>query len=264
MEKVSGSGVLSKNFISLYFNILVILLLVFSLAGTVVSFSRETSSFEYVIAIDNSGSMRTQDILPNRLTAAKEASKRFVDSLALGTNIGVVSFAGSAEVVKILDSSKLETNMAIESIDFTNLEGTNIYSTLTTAKELFSNADFKAVIIVSDGQINIGEVAQAIKYASSNDILVNTIAVGTKEGGVTEFNTISKTDEESLQALAFNTGGRFFLVDKNAALTQSFSDILEKINKEVSINISSYLLLTALGIIIINWILFNFRFRILP
>ena len=47
-----------------------------------------------VLSIDVSGSMRSQDLLPNRLEAAKEAARAFLRGLSPGTSVGLVAFAG--------------------------------------------------------------------------------------------------------------------------------------------------------------------------
>jgi len=257
-------GVLSKNFTSLYINIIIICLLALSLAGTIVVFNADTSSSSYVIAIDNSGSMRTMDILPDRLSAAKSSAKKFIEFLPIGTRVGIISFAGNAEIVKEMDSSKIEAKAGIDSIDFSELEGTNIFNTMTISKQVLEGADEKAVVLISDGQVNIGEISQAISYASSNNIVINTVAIGTAAGGVTGLGAISKMDEDSLRALAFNSGGKFFSAENSEELDASFDSIVERTEKEVSVNISAYLVIAALFLVLLNWILFNLRFRTIP
>jgi Ca-activated chloride channel family protein len=53
-----------------------------------------------ILAIDVSLSMRAADIEPTRLEAAQAAARSFVEALPPGVRIGIVSFAGSAQVVQ--------------------------------------------------------------------------------------------------------------------------------------------------------------------
>ena len=53
-----------------------------------------------ILAMDVSGSMRAADVEPNRLVAAQNAAKAFVNDQPQHTRIGVVSFAGTAAVVQ--------------------------------------------------------------------------------------------------------------------------------------------------------------------
>lgn len=53
-----------------------------------------------ILAIDVSGSMRANDIAPNRLAAALSAAKGFVEQQPGNTRVGIVSFAGTANVVQ--------------------------------------------------------------------------------------------------------------------------------------------------------------------
>ncbi len=53
-----------------------------------------------ILAIDVSGSMRTRDIYPNRIEAAKAAAINFVQQQNASTSIGVVAFSGTAQIVQ--------------------------------------------------------------------------------------------------------------------------------------------------------------------
>src|SRR5688500_9290417 len=62
---------------------------------------RLPSQYETVIlSIDISGSMRATDVQPDRMTAAKEAAKAFVESQPRTTRIRVVAFGGTASLVQ--------------------------------------------------------------------------------------------------------------------------------------------------------------------
>lgn len=53
-----------------------------------------------ILAIDVSGSMRAADVKPNRLVAAQEAAKSFIKDLPRHVRVGVVAFAGSAQLAQ--------------------------------------------------------------------------------------------------------------------------------------------------------------------
>jgi Ca-activated chloride channel homolog len=53
-----------------------------------------------ILAIDVSGSMRAEDVEPNRLVAAQNAAKSFIKEQPRNVRIGIVSFAGTAALVQ--------------------------------------------------------------------------------------------------------------------------------------------------------------------
>ncbi len=264
MERFYGIELFSKNFMALYANILILILLIFALAGTAVSFNVDTSAFSYIIAIDTSSSMSTADIVPNRLDAAKSEAIDFIDLLPIGVEIGVIGFSGDAEVLQVLDSSKLKSKMALDSIDYGVVQGTNVYNALFTANRLFGLKQMKSIILISDGQLNVVDAPQIIQYINRNNLIVNTIAVGTEEGGITKLNTISKVDEDFLKSLAFNSGGQFFRVKDIGDLDSSFNSLISEANRKVTIDITFYLLLIAITMFTILWVLYNLRFKVIP
>ncbi|MFH1521332.1 MAG: VWA domain-containing protein [archaeon] len=264
MERFYGIELFSKNFMALYVNLLVLVLLVFALSGTAVSFNVDTSAFSYVIAIDTSSSMSTPDIVPNRLEAAKSEAKDFIDLLPIGVEVGVIGFSGDVEIFQMLDSSKLKSKMVLDSIDYGVVQGTNVYNALLSANRLFGLKRMKSVILISDGQLNVVDAPQIIQYINRNNLIVNTIAVGTEEGGMTELNSISKVDEDFLKSLAFNSGGQFFRARDIGELDESFNALISETNRKVTIDITFYLLLIAIAIFTILWILYNLRFKIVP
>lgn len=264
MERFYDIEFFSKNFMALYMNLIVLVLLILSLSGTAISFNADTSSFSYIIAIDTSLSMSTEDVTPNRLTAAKNEAKNFIDSLPIGVEIGIIKFSGNAEVSQTLDTSKIKAKLAIDSIDYGKVQGTNIYNALIAANKLFKLKQMKSVILISDGQLNVADTPQIIQYINRNNLVINTIAVGTEEGGLTELNAISKVDEDFLKSLAFNSGGKFFRATDTKGLDTSFNSIIDETNKQITIDLTFYLLLAAILIFTILWVLYNLRFKVVP
>ncbi len=67
-----------------------------------------------MLAMDVSGSMRAEDVKPNRLVASQEAAKAFVSNLPREVRVGVVSFAGTAAVVQAPTTSRDDVIAAID------------------------------------------------------------------------------------------------------------------------------------------------------
>ncbi len=264
MERFYDVEFFSKNFLALYLNLFIVILLIFTLAGTSVSFNVDTSAFSYVVAIDTSESMKTADVAPSRFVAAKDAAKYFIDSLPFGVEIGVIGFSGDATILQPLDTSKVKAKMALDTVEFGEVQGTNIYNALIAADELFENRQMKSVILISDGQLNVGDAPQIIRFINRNNIIVNTVAVGTEEGGMSGFNTVSKVDEDFLKSLSYNSGGEFFRAEDSSGMKSLLSSLIDETNKMVTIDLSFYLLLIAIALFTILWILYNLRFKVVP
>jgi Ca-activated chloride channel homolog len=265
LQRVSGNEIFSRNFLALYLNIAILVLLIFSLAGTILIYNAETASFSYVIAIDNSISMSASDLSPTRLEVAKDSARNFIDSLPSGVEVAVLSFSGDARIMQEINTNKIKTKAAINAIDFGTVQGTNIYNAVIGANQLLEEATGnKALVLIGDGQLNVGDTPEIIRYAEVNEMLIHTIAVGTSAGGENAFGVISKVDEDVLKSLAFNTQGSFFRANNSEGLEESLQQIVDSVSKEISMDVSFYLLLIAIGLFSLSWILSNFRFRVLP
>lgn len=79
-----------------------------------------------ILAIDVSRSMCATDVEPNRLTVAQEAALAFIEEQADDTRIGIVAFAGFAEIVVPPTNDKERLKQAVE--NFTTSLGTAIGS----------------------------------------------------------------------------------------------------------------------------------------
>ena len=78
---------------------LAIALLILALSRPFANVTVASSRTTVMLALDVSLSMCADDIYPNRLTVAQEAAERFIDSQEPGTRVGVVAFAGIAQLI---------------------------------------------------------------------------------------------------------------------------------------------------------------------
>ena len=259
IARIKGIDFFSKNITILFLSLFIILLITFAISGFTVHVFKEASSFSFIIAIDSSQSMEADDMLPSRLEVSKQTAIDFINTAPIGGKIGIVSFAGGSYIDQDLSTDKEEIKTSIDGIILSTFGGTDLYEAIITSSNLLQNEKNKAIILLSDGQINVGTVEDAVDYANKNNIIVHTIAIGTKEGGITGYG-ISKLDEDSLKGLSYNTGGEHFNAEDKKILSQSFLDVLKLTRKSVSIDFTNYLLIFALAIFIFKFFLINTRY----
>ncbi len=96
-------------------------LLLVALASMLFAVSRPTATITLpmtertiMLAMDVSGSMRAEDVKPNRLVASQVAAKAFVQGLPRTVRVGVVSFAATAAVVQAPTTSREDVLSAID------------------------------------------------------------------------------------------------------------------------------------------------------
>jgi len=68
-----------------------------------------------ILAMDVSGSMRASDVAPDRITAAQNAAKAFIADLPRHVRVGIVAFAGSAQIAQQPTQNREDLNAAIDS-----------------------------------------------------------------------------------------------------------------------------------------------------
>jgi Ca-activated chloride channel family protein len=263
ISRIQGIDFFSKNVVLLILDICIVVLLVFAVSGFNIHTSQESSLFSFVIAIDGSQSMNAKDLVPDRITAAKETAVNFVESAPIDIGFGVISFSSSSRIEKDLTEKKDELKRAINEIQISGIGGTDLYEAILTSSNLLKNENQKAIILLSDGQVNVGNIGDAITYANDNNVVVHTIGIGTPEGGQTEF-ALSKLDEDSLKSIAFSTGGVYFNAANNQNLSDSFSKILKVTKRKVTIEIADYLILLAIALVVLEFFLSNTRYLNLP
>ena len=139
----------------LFLSAITLLLVAFGRPAAVVTLPAQHETI--VLAVDVSGSMRATDVQPTRLAAAQAAARAFVDTQPRSTRIGIVSFAGTAQVVQSPTEDREDIRQAIER--FQPQRGTAIGSAIVMSlATIFPNAgiDLRMLQPRRDGQPGAG------------------------------------------------------------------------------------------------------------
>lgn len=255
--------------LQLALRVFIFLCLVFSAAGTNLWYVGPNTDIDFALAIDASSSMSAEDVTPGRLIVAKETASEFVSSLPINSKVAIVSFAGVAEVEQSLTDDHGKAQNAINNIELNPTGGTDIGSAIIMASNLLlvEGNKSKSVILLTDGQSTVGiPVEKAINYARNLFITVNTIGMGTPEGGgfFGEEDKQTQLDEATLENIANLTGGKYYKTITKEELKNTYKEISQEVYKNVKITLTPYLISIVLMLLVINWLLSFTRFSSLP
>lgn len=227
-----------------------------------------TEGIDIVISLDISGSMMATDFLPNRLEAAKEVAKEFVQKRK-NDRIGLVVYEGEAYTACPTTKNHEYLMRSIDEVQSGWLEpGTAIGTGLGTAVSRLRENDVpsKVVILLSDGESNKGMISpeEATELAKNKKIRVYTIGVG-KEGyaampvntpfGTVMQNTKVNIDEKLLSKIAEQTGGKYFRATNKDKLREIYLKIDQmETAKIIEANVEKNPPVHPLPFLVIGWI----------
>jgi len=187
-----------------------------------------------MVAIDVSLSMQSTDVAPTRLQAAQTAAKEFVKTLPPTYNVGLVSFAKTANV---LVSPGKDRSAVIQGIDGLQLAeatatGEAVFTSLAAIQSVpadgASGPPPARIVLLSDGYRTAGRpIEEAAQAAQAANVPVSTIAFGTDEGTVSIGGETQRVpvDRSSLQQLAETTRGHYYEAASLPALRQVYQDM---------------------------------------
>jgi len=224
-----------------------------------------------ILAMDVSGSMRAEDVKPNRLAAAQEAAKGFIKDLPRNVKVGVVAFAGSANVAQLPTTNRDDLVTAIDSFQLQRATATGNAIVVSLAT-LFPDAgldvsDFgpqsrrqgfaieqagkqkkeftpvapgsftsAAIIMLTDGQRTTGvDPMDAAKAAADRGIRVYTVGIGTVDGETIGFEGWSmrvRLDEDTLKAVARQTSAEYFYAGTATDLKKVYDTLSSRLTVE--------------------------------
>ncbi|HYP81943.1 VWA domain-containing protein [Variovorax sp.] len=225
-----------------------------------------------VLAIDVSGSMRAADVQPSRLEAAQAAAKSFIADLPRTVKVGIVAFAGSAQVAQLPTTNRDDLVAAIDSFQLQRgtATGNGLVMALSTlfpdagigiddfAPQSFKRGvpieqagkepkkEFKpvapgsytsaAIIMLTDGQRTTGvDPLDAAKMAADRGVRVYTVGVGTVDGETIGFEGWSmrvRLDEDTLKAVANKTQADYFYAGTADDLKKVYNTLSSRLTVE--------------------------------
>lgn len=273
LQRVSKDKLLTKNTTHLVLRIIIIFSLVISAAGTTYWYKGESNNVSYVVAIDTSVSMTSEDMPPTRFEAAKQYVKVFVESFESRTKFGLVSFAGVTLIERYPLDSNIEFLFALDDIKISQTGGTDIPGAIITSTNMLLSEQEggRAIVMVSDGVNTLGafisdSVKEALEYAKENQVIIHTIGLGTDSGPIgylpEYYNVKSVYDEDLLEYLSNETGGTYVYADSPNSLLQAFNYLKDNTNQTfLKVEFSFAALLLGLALLFVEWGLSNTLYR---
>jgi Ca-activated chloride channel family protein len=207
----------------------------------------KTEGIDIVLSVDISYSMLAKDFNPNRLEAAKEVARDFIDARP-NDRIGLVVFGGEAFTQCPLTTDHTVVKNLFKDVNAGMLAqgtaiGLGIADAVARVKD--SKAKSRVVILLSDGVNNAGEIAPvtAGEIAKTFGVRVYTIGVGTMGKALTPVGVYPngqfaydyvdvEIDEGVMKKIAEETGGKYFRATDKESLRRVYKEI-DKMEKTI-------------------------------
>ena len=175
-----------------------------------------------MVALDISGSMRSEDVFPNRLTFAKKKIAQLFDTMPTD-EIGIMAFAYNSFVIAPFSTDKETLKIMLDGVDdsFINMGSTDFSALGELASSLLEEKKPKILVLFSDG----GD-KKALKgfkeILKESEIELYVVLVGTEKGSPvldenrkpvrTKEGTIAITQRnDALGEVAKENGGAFVI-----------------------------------------------------
>jgi Ca-activated chloride channel homolog len=204
------------------------------------------NGIDIVLCLDVSGSMQALDFQinhqrVNRIEVVKSVVSKFIDERP-DDRIGVIAFAGAPYLISpiTLDHDWLQQNLERVTVGGAD-DGTAIGSAIAAGvnRLRLTSAKSKVLILLTDGVNNTGKISPlaAAEAAKAMGVKIYTVGVGVRgdapipvrdnAGNLRLVMAKVDVDEKTLQAVADETGGKFY----RATDTDSLQKIYEQINR---------------------------------
>ncbi len=199
---------------------LALFLLLLALARPTAAVPLPWAKSTILLAIDISRSMRVEDVKPTRMVAAQDAAKAFLGEVPRHIEVGLITFAGSAQVaqgattdrpslVGAIDAIQMQLGTAIgnaivvclaelfpdQGIDLTEMtfgsrgqaRGLDDRAAKAQPKEITpvppGSYESAAIILLSDGRRTTGvDTLEAAKMAADRGVRIYVVGLGTPDG----------------------------------------------------------------------------------
>ena len=204
-----------------------------------------------MLLIDVSPSMLATDVAPNRLDAARHAAQQFARQVTAGVNLGLISFAGTANVLVAPSPDHDLTISSLDKLQTSNSTATGqaIFAALqsieTVNAVLKGPADKPAparIVLLSDGKENKPDSPDnpagaytAARAAKQQGVPISTIAFGTPNGHVEMKNQTVPVpvDTEMMKTIARLSGGHTATAQNIDELNKDFGAVEDELGYQV-------------------------------
>ena len=187
----------------------------------------EATPVTTMLVIDISGSMDKG----NKIGAAKDAAKAYVNGMQGGDQVGIVTFDSDVYEVQPITSDKDALTNAIDSLQTGS--DTAMYDGILKASVLLENVQGrKAVLILSDGMDNQSSSNESniVDSVGPSGLTVSAIGFGDSSLGGQ-----AGIDEAGLKSLTGRTGGQYAYVTDAATLTNLYQQYGQSFQSEYAI-----------------------------
>jgi len=157
-----------------------------------------------ILALDVSLSMCSTDVSPNRLSVAQDAARTFVTNRDDGTQIGIVSFGGTAELVVAPTN---DTTELVEAIDgFTASLGTGIGNATLRSLDAIAevNPDVERAALDLSESVDRSAIEAAGEYVP--DIVV-LLTDGANSQGIEPLDAAQQAFDRRVRVFTIGFGG---------------------------------------------------------
>ena len=179
---------------------------------------------DLVIALDTSISMNSDDVSPSRLEKAKFELGKLIKKLK-GDRVAIIVFAGTSHIYLPLTTDYEAALLFLDEIDTKMIpsQGTSISSAINTAITAYQDdpEKFKVILLVSDGEDHEGEAIQISENSAKVGMIVNTVGVGSLNGGLVPVK-MQKTSDISYKR---NSDGKLITSIPNRQILKDISDV---------------------------------------
>ncbi len=194
---------------------------------------------ELVMALDISGSMRSQDRYPNRLEFAKEKTKKLIDKL-VEDDAMLLTFSDSVFLISPFTSDQSTLKMVVDGITEDYLSGGSNFTALAEVFEsILKNREQKIAVVISDGA-NGEDLSRFEKIILDQKIKLYVLLIGTKEGApildkdnkalLTNDNIVMSPINMQLATVAKKSGGEAIIADYGDT---KIDELAEKIHENL-------------------------------
>jgi Ca-activated chloride channel family protein len=234
---------------------------------------------DVIVALDVSKSMLAKDVLPDRLTRAKQLIMRMTDKMK-NDRLALIVFAGRSylQVPLTVDYSAVKMLLQNASPDMVPTQGTVIGDAIDLAMKTFTQNErkYKSLIIITDGEDHDESAIEKTREAADAGVVVHTIGIGSPQGATLydpdtkalklDENgnpVVSKLNEDELKSIAAAGHGTYSLLQNTDEVANKLTADLEGMEQKnfdsvVYTDFTSYFqyfLLAGFLALIIEWML---------